>query len=150
MAKKNKKRDKKPSILSRRDILQILGMTGGAAVVTGLITSGPLSPEAVEGIKRQADDNHGHGGGDGEYEWKMLIDLEHCIGCQYCVWACGFSGTNRRRHRFLHDPALYALPGCSLCEGLPGWGHLDPRRWHCCDGLRPLYWLPILSGSLPV
>jgi molybdopterin-containing oxidoreductase family iron-sulfur binding subunit len=85
MVKKNKSKDKKPSILSRRDILQIAGATGGAALITGLVTSGPLSPEAVSGIKRQSG---GHGGEIGEYSWQMVIDLEQCIGCQYCMKAC--------------------------------------------------------------
>jgi Fe-S-cluster-containing dehydrogenase component len=81
MAKKNKK----PTLLSRRDVLQIAGVTGAAAVFTGLVTSGPFSPEAVEGINR---DSNGHGAAIGEHEWSMLIDLNKCIGCQYCVWSC--------------------------------------------------------------
>ena len=87
MAKNNKpkKNGKKPTIISRRDLLQIVGATGGAAVLTGLITSGPLSPEAVSGIKRQTT---GHGTESGEHEWKMVINLEQCIGCRYCIWSC--------------------------------------------------------------
>lgn len=80
---KDKKSDKK-KLLSRRDILQILGITGAAAVVTQAITSGPLSPESIEGIGEKT-----HGGeGTSEHEWHMGIDLSTCIGCQYCVWAC--------------------------------------------------------------
>lgn len=85
MEKNKKSKDKKPSILSRRDIHQIAGATGGAAIITGLVTSGPLSPEAVEGIKRQNSEHHDE---SGEHDWKMVINLEQCIGCQYCIWAC--------------------------------------------------------------
>lgn len=83
--KKKPKNNKKTSLLSRRDVLQIVGVTGAAAVTTGLITSGPFSTEAVEGISR---DSNGHGTEIGEHEWSMLIDLNKCIGCQYCVWSC--------------------------------------------------------------
>lgn len=71
-------------LLSRRDALTIIGATGATAAFTQLVTSGPLSAEAVEGIgarthARQATDQH---------EWHMVIDLDRCIGCQYCIWAC--------------------------------------------------------------
>lgn len=82
---KDQKKKKNPSPLSRRDVLQIAAATGGAALVTGLVTSGPLSPEAVRGIKRQ---DVGHGAHAGDYSWMMIIDLAECIGCQYCIWAC--------------------------------------------------------------
>jgi molybdopterin-containing oxidoreductase family iron-sulfur binding subunit len=85
MAKKTKQKNSKSSILSRRDVLQIAGATGAAALVTGLITSGPFSPEAVQGIKRESN---GHGAAEGDHKWSMVIDLEKCIGCQYCIWSC--------------------------------------------------------------
>ncbi len=86
MTKKTKKNKKSnPSILSRRELLQIAGATGATALVTGLVTSGPLSPDAVVGIKRETS---AHGGALGEHQWSMVIDLEKCIGCQYCIWAC--------------------------------------------------------------
>jgi len=75
-------KNRKPALIGRRDLLKILGATGAAVVVTELVTTGPLSVEAVQGIERD-----GHAGG-GEHEWHMIIDLDRCIGCQYCVWAC--------------------------------------------------------------
>ncbi|MBN1668245.1 MAG: 4Fe-4S dicluster domain-containing protein [Anaerolineales bacterium] len=65
-------------------MLQIAGATGAAALVTSLVTSGPFSPEAVEGINRQSA-SHGQ---IGEHEWSMGINLATCIGCHYCVWSC--------------------------------------------------------------
>jgi len=85
MTKKQKDKKANPAnkILSRRDVLQIAGITGAAAVVTQVVTSGALSPDAIEGIQRS------HGSSEGsEHEWHMGIDLATCIGCQYCLWAC--------------------------------------------------------------
>ncbi len=79
-----KKTHKKQPLLSRRDVLKIAGVTGATALVTGLVTSGPFSPQSLEGINRQPG---GHGGG-GEHLWSMVIDLERCVGCRYCVWSC--------------------------------------------------------------
>jgi len=87
MAKKtdeNKGKKNQEQVLSRRDFLKIAGATGAAAVFTELVLTGPLSPEAVEGIGRQT---HGHLASS-DYEWRMAIDLETCIGCRYCMWAC--------------------------------------------------------------
>lgn len=73
---------KKP-LVSRKEFFQIAGATGAATVFTQLITTGPLSSEAIQGIDR------GHNGeGDSKYRWSMAIDLSKCIGCQYCIWAC--------------------------------------------------------------
>ena len=70
-----------PALLSRRDFLIIAGATAGAAALSQVVIAGPLSPEAVTGIDR-------HSGASGAHEWHMAIDLDRCIGCQYCVWTC--------------------------------------------------------------
>lgn len=75
---------KKQPLLSRRDILTIAGATGAAVVVTEMVTTGPLSAQAIEGIGRETHAN----GVTGEHDWHMVIDLATCVGCQYCVWAC--------------------------------------------------------------
>jgi Fe-S-cluster-containing dehydrogenase component len=74
---------KKRPLVSRKEFLQIAGATGAATVLTQLITSGPLSSEAIQGIDRSHS-----GEGDTEHTWSMGIDLSKCIGCQYCIWAC--------------------------------------------------------------
>ena len=53
-------------------------------MITQLITSGPLSPDAIQGIGERT---HGEEG-EAEHNWCMGIDLSKCIGCQYCIWAC--------------------------------------------------------------
>lgn len=82
--RKPEEKPKKNPILSRRDVLKIAGATAGAAIVTEVVTAGPLSPEAIEGIGAES---HPHQGSS-EYEWHMAIDLSKCIGCYYCVRAC--------------------------------------------------------------
>jgi molybdopterin-containing oxidoreductase family iron-sulfur binding subunit len=79
-----KKKNDSPSLLNRRDALKITGATAGAVVFTQLVTTGPLSPEAVQGIGRQTHSVQA----SGDHEWHMVIDLSKCIGCHYCMWAC--------------------------------------------------------------
>jgi molybdopterin-containing oxidoreductase family iron-sulfur binding subunit len=78
----NNKNEKKPALLSRRDALKIIGATGVTAIATQALTSGALSSESIEGLERESDHV------SGEHEWHMAIDLNECIGCQYCVWGC--------------------------------------------------------------
>lgn len=74
-------RKKKQPLLTRRDALKIAGATAAAAVVTRVFMVGPLSAEAVEGLTRETEASEA-------YKWAMGINLDECIGCQYCIWAC--------------------------------------------------------------
>ena len=76
-----KKSNKSPKILSRRDALKIIGATGATALLSRVVIAGPLSAESVEGIQRESEIT-------GTHEWHMGIDLDKCIGCQYCLWSC--------------------------------------------------------------
>ncbi|HEY4690246.1 MAG TPA: 4Fe-4S dicluster domain-containing protein [Anaerolineae bacterium] len=80
-----KKRSDTPPILSRRDLLKIAGATGTAALLTQVVTTGPLSVEAVRGIGAET---HANGRPGTAHQWRMVIDLSTCIGCKYCLWAC--------------------------------------------------------------
>lgn len=82
--KNGKREDKGNPLLTRRDVLKIGGATVSAAVVTQLITTGPLSAESIQGIGSQSHPEEG----SSEHEWHMVIDLSKCIGCYYCVRAC--------------------------------------------------------------
>jgi Fe-S-cluster-containing dehydrogenase component len=70
-----------PPLLTRRQALQIIGATGVTALASALL-GGPAALSA-----RASGLDHSDEGRTG-YEWHMVIDLERCIGCQYCVWAC--------------------------------------------------------------
>jgi molybdopterin-containing oxidoreductase family iron-sulfur binding subunit len=82
--KKGKKEEQKITLLNRRDVLKIGGATAGAAVVTQLVTTGPLSAESIQGIGASSHPQEG----SSEHQWHMVIDLSKCIGCYYCVRAC--------------------------------------------------------------
>lgn len=62
----------------RRDFLKLVGAIAGATAVT---------QAAV--LSTQAKPNRSGGGGDGTGpKWGMSIDINKCIGCSYCTYAC--------------------------------------------------------------
>jgi len=87
----NKSKVKKKKIvleLTRADMLKMAAAALGSIIAAPLLTTGPLSPfgqlkqQQLEGAPET-----GHAGG-GEYHWGMLINLDLCIGCEYCQRAC--------------------------------------------------------------
>jgi molybdopterin-containing oxidoreductase family iron-sulfur binding subunit len=77
--------------LTRKDFLIVGGTAAGSIIAAQLLTTGPLSPfasfkqEQVEGLEEAVTEEQGH-------HWGMLINLDKCIGCEYCLRAC--SATN--------------------------------------------------------
>lgn len=70
-----------PPLLTRRQIVQILAVTGATGIAATVLGNDPFSLLEVSGLPREGEGVTGH-------EWHMVIDLERCIGCSYCVWAC--------------------------------------------------------------
>jgi dimethyl sulfoxide reductase iron-sulfur subunit len=62
--------------VSRRDLLKIAGGLAAAAGVTQFISINSLA--AVESASVDP----------GGVKWGMLIDINKCIGCNYCTYAC--------------------------------------------------------------
>ncbi len=73
--------------LTRRDVLTLAGAAAASAVIAPALTSGPLSPFAslrqrqIEGLETTEHPR-------GERHWGMVINLDTCIGCEYCSRAC--------------------------------------------------------------
>jgi len=80
--------------LTRRDFLTLGVAAVGSVVVSQALTTGPLSP--FSNLKQLQIEGQTEGGegisASGEYHWGMVINLDKCIGCQYCLRAC--SATN--------------------------------------------------------
>ena len=86
---------KKVSVaLTRRDFLTLGATAVGSVLAAQVFTTGPLSPFSVlkqQQIEGATEPSIGHGAA-GKNHWGMVINLDKCIGCEYCLRAC--SATN--------------------------------------------------------
>jgi len=73
--------------LTRRDFVKIAATAAGSAVAAQAVTTGPLSPfgelkrQQLRGVVRAPERAEGP-------RWGMVINLDTCIGCEYCQRAC--------------------------------------------------------------
>jgi NAD-dependent dihydropyrimidine dehydrogenase PreA subunit len=82
-----KKKTKVKVELTRRDVLTVAGAALGSAVAAQFLTTGPLSPFA--GLKQeQLTGQTSTQESLSNYHCGMVIDLDKCIGCEYCLRAC--------------------------------------------------------------
>jgi Fe-S-cluster-containing dehydrogenase component len=87
----SKKKQKVTLELKRRDFLVLGGTAVGSIVAAQVLTTGVLSP--FGGLKqRQVTGDEAPEKASSEYHWGMVINLQKCIGCEYCQRSC--SATN--------------------------------------------------------
>jgi Fe-S-cluster-containing dehydrogenase component len=87
----SKKKQRVTVELNRRDFLVLGGTAAGSIVAAQVLTTGVLSP--FGGLKqRQVTGDEAPEKASSEYHWGMVINLEKCIGCEYCQRSC--SATN--------------------------------------------------------
>jgi Fe-S-cluster-containing dehydrogenase component len=88
----SKKKTRVKVDLNRRDFLTMAGAAAGSVVAAQALTTGPLSPFANLKQSQVSGQPGTSGHARGRHHWGMVINLERCIGCEYCVRAC--SATN--------------------------------------------------------
>lgn len=83
----SKKKQRVTLDLTRRDFLVLGGTAAGSVMAAQVLTTGVLSPFS-QLKQRQVTGDQAPEKASSDYHWGMLINLEKCIGCEYCQRAC--------------------------------------------------------------
>ena len=89
MTKKSTRKKKIVVELTRGDFIKLGVAAVGSIVAAPLLTTGPLSPFGqLKQQQLEGETETGHGAQTGNHHWGMVISLDQCIGCEYCMRAC--------------------------------------------------------------
>src|SRR4030042_721174 len=115
--------------LARRDFLTVAAAAVGSVIAAEVLTTGPLSPFSAlqqEQVEKEIVET-GHETTSSTYHWGMVIDLEKCIGCEYCQRAC--SATNDVapdkpwnlvvQEKTTHGNTFFFTRPCLHCQNAP-------------------------------
>ncbi len=102
--------------ISRRGFIAV------TSSVVGALTLSQLASRPAPDVRRSP-----HGGDEGEYSWAMGIDINKCIGCNYCTYAC--QAVNNLSDDMLYnevtlettqaDQEYFLARPCMHCENAP-------------------------------
>ncbi len=150
--------------LTRRDFLVIAGTAVGSVAAAQVLTTGPLSPFGSLKQDQLETGESVHEGTSSPYHWGMVIDLDKCIGCEYCLRAC--TATNdvepERTWNIVVEEknsagnTFYFSRPCLHCQDAPCVEVCPVKATYVRDdGLvimdyDPLHWLPLLRSGLPI
>jgi Fe-S-cluster-containing dehydrogenase component len=106
--------------LDRREFLKLVAGLGVTAVSAGWVWSAFLAHDNPESETE-------NGGDPNAPYWVMTIDLETCIGCERCAYACQATNDTATGHLWnivIHDEDTYEKPvfiarPCMHCEHAP-------------------------------
>ncbi len=130
MTEKELPQEEQQQDISRRDFLGLAGAVAGAVTLA-----------SVAGVHASQASTHAP---EGEHRWGMLIDINLCIGCKYCTYAC--QAVNNLDDDMIYNvvtlettsngDTYYLSRNCMHCEDAPC-VHVCPvgATYHRPDGI---------------